>query len=593
MSDRHRLPAEFRDLIDAYCDGRVDDAALRRLETYLLAHPEARREFVSYFQMHTELEFAVRARQAAATVLDWVSIEEPKESPGQTLAPPVSRPFRSWRFASVNRWGALAAGLLVATLATVVGLRSWRPGPQPSAVAVPLNSTGGNVAWLVNAQDSQWVGAETEMPGRDMRAGKVLRLQRGLAEIEFDHGARLILQGPAGLVLISGNEARLLHGTLTAKVPARAHGFTIYSPRGKFVDLGTEFGLSVDSQGSTAVRVFEGKLVASTLASSGSPTSGVMLHEDQTARVDDHTVAVKPEGGNGDGTRYVRAIKPPPLAMAQTRELNFTKPVAGSLKDIEGRGVGLTHRLPGTGFAIFDRDPNLRLDPVHGSLELVTTRSDINTQQGMPMGEYLGVRLVDQGFTGAEDFSISTTIPKIPGLEKVGQFGLYAGTRSDRIIRGGLISQSEPNRYVLFLVNNDGGIDSDYYEVGLMNSGDDLRLTLRRVAGVYSLVVENLTKHNSSTLAIAHPAFLDGELDLHVGVFGANTQSDVQKTLTIKEIDVKVWTVTASASDRVASSIPPRADGLRGLRAGSLRLRPAVHASSLPLMQVVRGSIAQ
>ena len=42
-----------------------------------------------------------------------------------------------------------------------------------------------------------------------------------------------------------------------------------------------------------------------------------------------------------------------------------------------------------------------------------------------------------------------------------------------------------------------------------MTTGDDLRLTLRRLGGRYSLVVDNLTRNSSSTLEIAHPAFLD------------------------------------------------------------------------------------
>ena len=70
-----------------------------------------------------------------------------------------------------------------------------------------------------------------------------------------------------------------------------------------------------------------------------------------------------------------------------------------------------------------------------------------------------------------------------------------------------------------------------------MTSGDDLRLTLRRTGGRYSLVVDDLTRRSSSTLAIAHPAFLDGETDLYVGLFGANTQSDLRKTLTVRELE--------------------------------------------------------
>ena len=88
----------------------------------------------------------------------------------------------------------------------------------------------------------------------------------------------------------------------------------------------------------------------------------------------------------------------------------------------------------------------------------------------------------------------------------------------------------------MFLVNNSDGEDDDIYEVGLMTTGDDLRLTLRRTGGRYSLLVDNLTRNSSSTLEIAHPAFLDGETDLYVGLFGANTQSDLCKTLTIREV---------------------------------------------------------
>ncbi len=49
-----------------------------------------------------------------------------------------------------------------------------------------------------------------------MRSGKVLRLEQGLAEIEFDRGTRVILHGPSGVQLVSATTARLLYGTLTA-----------------------------------------------------------------------------------------------------------------------------------------------------------------------------------------------------------------------------------------------------------------------------------------------------------------------------------------------------------------------------------------
>ncbi len=68
------------------------------------------------------------------------------------------------------------------------------------------------------------------------------------------------------------------------------------------------------------------------------------------------------------------------------------------------------------------------------SLELTTTRSDLNRQAGVKIGEYprlpplrgVGVH------RGESDFTISVEMPNIPGLERVGnKFGLYC--RGERI----------------------------------------------------------------------------------------------------------------------------------------------------------------
>jgi len=535
MNDRGELSDEFFDLVDRYCSDFIDDDELRRLEAMLLASAEARRHFVDYFHHHTEIQFAIRARLAADAVLGQLASQ--MDPPGSSS---ISR--RRWLDRPWSLWGAgLAASLiLISTFAMVARFKRLFALPHPGAVAEAKPSVS-NVAWLVNAQDCRWAGTE-QTPGRDMRAGKTLRLERGLAEIEFERGARVILQGPAGLELVSGTCARLLHGTLTARVSAGARGFTVLSPRGKVVDLGTEFGLSVDERGETTVQVFTGEVEAFSLAADRPAEHGITIHQNQTAQIDGHTVALKSTVTEKDTIRYVRAIVPPPVLKARLLHLDFTQPAGAGILDVNGQKIGLTHRLPGTGSALPLADSNLRLRSDRNALELTTTRSDINTQERMSIGEYVGFRLADLGFTGKEDFEISATIPNIPGLKVVGQFGLYAGSRSDKNIRGGLISWPEPDTYRLFLVNNSNGIDTDLYEVGLMTSGDDLRLTLRRIGGRYSLVVDNLTRKSSSTLTIAHPAFLDGDSDLYAGLFGANTQSDLCKTLTIREVRATVWT---------------------------------------------------
>jgi hypothetical protein len=521
MTTTGGIPDDLKDLIDDYLAGLLDEAGMGRLEQRLLADAEARRYFVAYCRLHTDLHLEVRARQVGARALR--SLGEPNgeaaaaPTPGARY-PRLRRLLTSW---PIKLAAAAAVLLMCFGVAWMVTSPAGLPPPPRR-----------EVAWLVNAQNCQWEG-DTE-PWGGMQAGTVLRVERGLAEIQFGSGARVVLEGPAALELRSGNGARLLRGKLTARVPGPASGFEVLSPQGKVVDLGTEFGISVDDDGGTNVRVFAGKVKAS------AGDDLVSLTENQSAHIDNTGVTLRPDDASG----FIRAIVPPPVIVPHALTLDFRRPRPGTLEDKGGRGTGLTHRLPGTGDRIGPRDGNLVLDPDAGRLSLTTTDSDINRQVNLGAGEYLGVRLADLGFTGAEDFAVSAALPNIPALRGVGQFGLYAGTRGDRTIRGGVISKAEPGQYSQFLVNNNGGRDSDAHFVGLSSVGDDLRLTLRRTGGKYSLAVDNETAGGSTTLAIRHSDFLDDERDLYVGLFGANSRGEERKTLVIKEVQVTVWTAS-------------------------------------------------
>jgi hypothetical protein len=502
-------------LIEDYLTGQIDEPRLRELEARLRADPEARREFVRYARLHTDLHFELRAQEASERVLD--AIER------QAGSPPRPGLLRR-RAAALS---VVAVGLLVAA-----ALGWWALRPRSEAAP--------EVAWLVNAQNCTWTGGEQPT---DLRPGKVLAIDWGLAEFRFQCGARVIVEGPAKLELVSATSARLHHGRLTARV-AGTSGFEILSPQGRVVDHGTEFGVAVSDAGATSVRVFEGRVEV--LPAGAAPATAVSLTRDQAARIADGKVTVEPARPEDGPDRFVRSIVPALVLTPRTLKLTFDRPAASGICDTAGNFIGLTNRLPGTGLDLPDHDPHLRLDPNKGQLELTTTDSDLNTRYQLGHGEYLGVRLADLGFTGGEDFAVSVTTLDIPALEFIGQFGVYAGVRNDQNIRGGLLSSSreEAGQYKQFLVNNRSGADINVHKVGLLGTGADLRMTLRRTAGRYTLTVENLTASTTSTLTTRHPEFLDAERDLYVGVFGANTQSKVQRVLVIKEFQATVWTVS-------------------------------------------------
>jgi ferric-dicitrate binding protein FerR (iron transport regulator) len=545
MIEPEELSDSWKELIDDYLDGLLDEAGMQELENHLRADGSARDYFVRYARLHTDLCLEARAQEAASRALERLeqltasNEDRGSKASGVSNDPGTgasSRPARLRRLYSAfpTRRLAIAAGLLIAVVAGGFLARTWvGHGRADEELAV---------AWLVNAQDCTW--SDPGLTG-NLQAGATLKIERGLAEFQFQCGARIILEGPSEVQLLSSRSARLVSGKLTARVPAEAVGFEVLSPHGKVVDLGTEFGVR-SNNGVTEIYVFKGQVEALASGVSNDPGTGALtrparLLEHQAAQMTSGTI--RPIEPTAADSQFVRTIVAPPVIVPRTLQLSFKQSIEATIRDRDGVGIGLRHRLPGTGKNLAERDGNLHLNQDKSQLELTTTNSDLNTQYQLDRGEYFGVRLADLGFTGKEDFAVAVTIHNIPALDVVGQFGLYAGARSDRSIRGGLIGHMEAGQYTQFLVNNDKGIDTaDICKVGLLSTGTDLRLTFKRTGGKYSLTVENLTEGSTSTLTIRHPDFLDEEKDLYVGLFGANTQSEVRKTLVFKDFQATVWT---------------------------------------------------
>jgi hypothetical protein len=141
------------------------------------------------------------------------------------------------------------------------------PIPHPSSSISPSSSSA-TVARLIHSAEARWViGSHSPHLGDDLEPGRKLEMLSGLAEVMFQSGVRVIVEGPATMEIGSRTSTLLQRGKLAVRVEdPDARGFAVYAPGMKYTDLGTEFGVSVAKDGSQEMHVFRGKVQAEATA---------------------------------------------------------------------------------------------------------------------------------------------------------------------------------------------------------------------------------------------------------------------------------------------------------------------------------------
>src|SRR5260221_14306010 len=84
VNEKPSIPEDLLDLFDAFCDETIEAEHFAELERRLLADDSARQQFVQYFQLHTEMHFAARARCALRQVFP-DPLEPPAPEPRATI----------------------------------------------------------------------------------------------------------------------------------------------------------------------------------------------------------------------------------------------------------------------------------------------------------------------------------------------------------------------------------------------------------------------------------------------------------------------------------------------------------------------------
>ena len=210
-------------LIGRYLDGTLDGAERAVFQERVRSSADFRRRVVDESAVHA----ALRDQQT------WVEADRVKK--GVSGSP-------------LLRTAAMFVGLVaVATICLLVLVNRDGPSDRGSSQA-----TIGALATVVSSSDPEFV------IGQVLGAGK-LRLEEGFAEIQMIAGARLALDAGTETYLVASDRIRLLSGSIGADVPKGAEGFTVETPSGKIVDLGTRFGVSVADDGKTRAELFQGE----------------------------------------------------------------------------------------------------------------------------------------------------------------------------------------------------------------------------------------------------------------------------------------------------------------------------------------------
>ncbi len=215
------MNAEFETLTRSYLNGTISEGEMVSLNAILLADENARREFAELMNLDSAI---------AAAAAGWT-----KQAGHSSRRVPV--------FPKGVR--LVAAAVAVAACVALLAAGGWWWWQTRGAFAMVVKDAGAG-----------------EFSGGSELRGQSYRLVAGSVELLTSHGARVVIEAPADFRFESAQRLHMMRGRLAAEVPPKAKGFTVITPSGDAVDLGTQFGVDVPEDGAAEIHVFEGEVIA-------------------------------------------------------------------------------------------------------------------------------------------------------------------------------------------------------------------------------------------------------------------------------------------------------------------------------------------
>jgi hypothetical protein len=307
MSEEGLDSNELHELLAAWLGGEISKERRVALLARLRRDEEFREAFVTEVRTFAMLQAVQSPEPRWLRLQDELGLAGANESEAFESRVRVGLRSRPRPFVAAW-WRPLAAS--AAAVAVIFAVLFFRRGPE-----LPL-PTGGDVAGsrerlavAVRLDDVRWDGAQEHplLAGGSVAAGP-LRISAGRLTLAYFSGVSVHVEGPADLVLVGPDRILCRRGNLRAKIVEGAEGFTIETPGAAIVDLGTEFGVKVETNGRAQVVVYQGKAEASLLAPDGSPRRTQTLSAAQSVELDP-----------GSGT--MRSISPRELLAAPALDI--------------------------------------------------------------------------------------------------------------------------------------------------------------------------------------------------------------------------------------------------------------------------------
>jgi ferric-dicitrate binding protein FerR (iron transport regulator) len=296
---------QLLDAIGDLCNGTIDEGVGRELDDLLAGDAQARRIYTNYMWTHACLYAEAGSLHHEGDATRHAALTSHLDTLDDDLATPRRGARRSWL--------ALAAAILGVAAFSSWATARWTERQMaeqlPTAteqLAVPAADA---VARITGTHNCIWSNPqETISYGSALFPGQRIELAEGLAEITFDDGATLLLEGPASFNVDSSNKVALLAGRLAAVVPQRAAGFHVRTTSLDVFDVGTEFGLVAQESGAAEVHVFNGLVKADVLDHQGRATRRLELNAAEAARISPLSTTVVEFPAND--ASFVRNISP-------------------------------------------------------------------------------------------------------------------------------------------------------------------------------------------------------------------------------------------------------------------------------------------